>query len=289
MASSLDSPGSAAYSVEDLAHLAEAASGVDPKDSTTGHEPVPSYSKKLTANLAGVKVGVPKQYFIDGMNPGVKSRVTEGIKELEKLGAKVIDVDLPNTKYGSLVYAIVCPSEVASNLARYDGIRYGHSTKNAKNLLEVYEKSRAEGFGNEAKRRILTGTYVLSAGYADEYYKTAQKVRGLIIREFAEVFKSVDVLACPITSDVAPKLGHAADDPLFGYVTDQLNIPGSLAGLPALSIPCGFANPSDAKVDLPVGLQIIGPQWGEQKIFNVGYAYQQATDWHRRHPEMAAD
>ncbi|MDR3642167.1 MAG: Asp-tRNA(Asn)/Glu-tRNA(Gln) amidotransferase subunit GatA [Candidatus Doudnabacteria bacterium] len=287
MASSLDSIGAVAHSVEDLARLAEVFSGRDEKDSTTGHQGVPAYAADLDADLEGVKVGVPKQYFIDGMNPGVKARVMESIKELEKLGAVIVDVDLPNTKYGSLVYAIVCPSEVASNLARYDGIRYGHVTSDAKDLLQVYEKSRAEGFGNEAKRRILTGTYVLSAGYADEYYKKAQRVRGLIVREFAEVFKQVDVLACPTTADVAPKLGHAADDPLFGYVTDQLNIPGSLAGLPALSIPCGFAKPADDDVELPVGLQIIGPQWGEQKILNVGYAYQQATDWHKRHPRAA--
>lgn len=211
----------------------------------------------------------------------------EAIKELEKLGAKIVEVDLPNTKYGSLVYAIICPSEVSSNLARYDGIRYGHVSKDAKNLLEVYEKSRAEGFGNEAKRRVLTGTYVLSAGYYDAYYKRAQKVRRLIIDEFAEVFKQVDILACPVAPGVAPKLGTAAEDPLFGYITDQLNIPSSLAGLPALSVPCGFGKPKDgADVEMPVGLQIIGPQWGEQVVFNAGLAYQQATDFHKKHPNV---
>jgi aspartyl-tRNA(Asn)/glutamyl-tRNA(Gln) amidotransferase subunit A len=163
-------------------------------------------------------------------------------------------------------------------LARYDGIRYGHTTKEAADLLDVYMKSRAEGFGDEAKRRIMTGTYVLSAGYYDAYYKKAQKVRRLIVNEFAEVFKQVDVLACPSTPNVAVTLGKAADDPLFGYIADQLNIPGSLAGLPALSIPCGLSN------NLPVGLQIIGPQWGEQKVFNVGYAYQQVADWHKKRP-----
>ncbi len=312
MGSSLDSMGAVGYSVKDLAHIAEIMSGQDDKDSTTSPVEVPSYGKNLNPDLKGLKVGVPKEYFTEGMSQDVKDRIMEAVKELEKLGAKIIEVSLPNTKYGSLVYAIVCPSEVSSNLMRYDGIRYGHVTKKAKDLYEVYAKSRAEGFGDEAKRRILTGTYVLSAGYYEAYYKKAQKVRSLIIKEFAEVFKQVDVLACPSTPDVAPKLGHAADDPLFGYIADQLNIPGSLAGLPALSVPCGFARPQDGKTSsmhphpadaghplpegegnnvgvppslgLPVGLQIIGPQWGEQKIFDVGYAYQQVTDWHKKHP-----
>jgi len=289
MGSSLDSIGAMAYSVEDLAGIAEVMSGRDEKDSTTGHIEVPKYSRLLNGDLAGLKVGVPNQYFIEGMEEGVKERVMEAIRELEKMGATLVNVDLPNTKYGSLVYAIVCPSEVSSNLARYDGIRYGHTVhQSAKDLMEVYAQSRAEGFGNEAKRRILTGTYVLSAGYYDAYYKKAQKVRRLIVNEFAEVFKQVDVLACPSTPSVAAKLGAAAENPLHGYIADQLNIPGSLAGLPALSVPCGFARPSDGETPsmdgLPVGLQIIGPQWGEQKIFNVGFAYQNATDWHKKHP-----
>jgi aspartyl-tRNA(Asn)/glutamyl-tRNA(Gln) amidotransferase subunit A len=287
MGSSLDSIGALAYSVEDLAHLAEITAGRDEKDSTTGDVEVPSYVQNLSANVKGLKIGIPKEYFVEGMEEGVRLRVMEAIEEIKKLGAEIIEINLPNTKYGSLVYAIVCPSEVSSNLARYDGIRYGHVTKDAKNLLEVYEKSRAEGFGNEAKRRILTGTYVLSAGYYDAYYKKAQKVRRLIVNEFAEVFKKVDVLACPCAPSVAQKLGKAAEDPLFGYITDQLNIPGSLAGLPALSVPCGFSPATDdASVSMPVGLQIIGPQWGEQKIFNVGYAYQQVTDWHLKHPSL---
>jgi aspartyl-tRNA(Asn)/glutamyl-tRNA(Gln) amidotransferase subunit A len=290
MGSSLDSPGAVAYSVEDLAHLAEVMSGQDPKDSTTSPVEVPQYSKNLSKDLTGLKIGIPKQYFIDGMSEDARQRIMDGIKELEKLGATTVEVDLPNTKYGSLVYAIICPSEVSSNLAKFDGIRFGHVSKDAKNLLEVYEKSRGEGFGNEAKRRILTGTYVLSAGYYDAYYKKAQKIRGLIIREFAEVFKQVDVLACPSVPDVAPKIGGAKENPLFGYIADQLNIPSSLAGLPAITMPCGFARPADSNTPsmdgLPVGLQIIGPQWGEQKVFNVGYAYQQVTDWHKKHPEF---
>lgn len=317
MGSSLDSIGTVAGSVKDLALLAEIMSGRDPRDATTGHINVPTYNLQLTTDLHGIKIGIPKEYFIDGMQAEVKQQIMEAVKELEKLGAKIVDVRLPNTKYGSLVYAIVCPSEVSSNLARYDGIRYGHSTSRAKDLMQVYTKSRAEGFGDEAKRRILTGTYVLSAGYYDAYYKKAQRVRRLIINEFAEVFKQVDVLACPSTPTVAQTLGQAASNPLFGYIADQLNIPGSLAGLPALSVPCGFARPTDGDEEssinphpsrllsghplpegegnnvgvppalgLPVGLQIIGPQWGEQAIFNVGFAYQQATDWHKKQPAM---
>ncbi len=290
MCSSTDSPGAVAGSVKDLAMIAEVMSGVDAKDSTTGPVDVPAYSKNLNSDLKGVKIGVPKEYFVEGMEGGVKQRVKEAIEELKKQGAIISEVSLPNTKYGSMVYAIVCPSEVSSNLARYDGIRYGHTTKEASDLLGVYEKSRAEGFGDEAKRRIMTGTYVLSAGYYDAYYKKAQKVRRLIVNEFAEVFNQVDVLACPSSANVATKLGFAADNPLHGYIADQLNIPGSLAGLPALSIPCGFAKPSDGETPsldgLPVGLQIIGPQWGEQKVFNVGYAYQQATEWHKKHPNL---
>ena len=292
MASSLDSPGAMARSVEDLAHLAEAMSGPDEKDSTTGQLPVPKYSQALNGDIAGLRIGIPKEYFVEGMEDGVKQKVMEAIKELEKRGAKLSEVNLPNTKYGSLVYAIVAPSEISSNLMRYDGIRYGHATQNAKDLLGVYQKSRAEGFGDEAKRRIMTGTYVLSAGYYDAYYKKAQKVRRLIINEFAEVFKQVDILACPSSPNVAIKLGSAKDNPLFGYIADQLNIPGSLAGLPALSVPCGFARPADGEAlsmdGLPVGLQIIGPQWGEQQVFNVGHAYQQATDWHKKYPSLEA-
>ncbi len=276
MASSLDSMGAMAMSVEDLAMIAESISGQDPKDGTTGPHAVPEYSKLLDANIKGMKIGVPKEYFVEGMEDGVRARVMEAIEILRGLGAEIVEVSLPNTKYGSLVYAIVCPSEVSSNLARYDGIRYGHSTKEGQSLLDVYMKSRAEGFGDEAKRRIMTGTYVLSAGYYDAYYKKAQRVRRLILNEFEEVFKQVDVLVAPASPNVALPLGKAADDPLFGYIADQLNIPGSLAGTPGLSIPCGFSD------SLPVGLQIIGPQWGEQKVFNVGYAYQQATDWHTK-------
>ncbi len=286
MASSLDSIGHLGLSVEDIARVTEVTSGLDEKDSTTG-----DFSAKFNLDISatkGMKIGVVKEYFVDGMEDNLKQRVMQGVESLKSLGAEIMEVSLPTAKFGQMVYAIICPSEISSNLAKYDGIRYGHVSKDAKDLYEVYAKSRAEGFGDEAKRRIMTGTYVLSAGYYDAYYKKAQKVRRLIVNEFEEVFKKVDVLVGPATPSVATKLGQAADNPLHGYIADQLNIPASLAGLPALSVPCGFAKPSDGdspSMDgLPVGLQIIGPQWGERAIFNVGYAYQQATDWHRKHP-----
>src|SRR3989344_1644170 len=285
MTSSTDSIGTVARSVEDLVLTAEVLSGHDPQDATTGNVPVMDYSAHLSARLKGFKIGVPKEYFVEGIEEDVEKRVREAIAVAKDLGAEIVDVDLPLTGFGSLVYAIVTPSEVSSNLSRYDGIRYGHVTAEAKDLFEIYTKSRREGFGDEAKRRIMTGTYALSAGYRDAYYLKAQKVRRLLVNEFDSVFKKVDVLLGPASPNVAPKLGAAADNPLFGYIADQLNIPGALAGLAALSVPCGFGRPKDGEaVELPVGLQIIGPQWGEQKVFQVGHAYQQATDWHKQKP-----
>lgn len=288
MASSMDTQGFLCLSVEDAARITEYIAGSDEKDSTTGAMEVPRYHSQLNKDLRGVKVGIPKEYFLEGMEPEVEKRVQAAIKQAASLGAEIMEVSLPNTHYGQMVYAIICPSEISSNLAKYDGIRFGHVTKEAKDLLEVYEKSRGEGFGDEAKRRILTGTYVLSAGYYDAYYKRAQKIRRLLVNEFEQVFKKVDVLLAPTSPNVAPKSGVAQNDPIFGYIADRLAVNGNLAGIPSLSVPCGFARPTDGDTPsmdgLPVGLQIIGPQWGEQKIFNVGYAYQQATDWHKKHP-----
>ncbi len=288
MASSMDTQGFLCLSAEDAAYIAEYIAGLDPKDATTGPMEVPAYYKHLTRDLKGIKIGIPKEYFLEGMEPEVEQRVNEAIKQVERLGAELVEVSLPNTHYGQMVYAIICPSEISSNLAKYDGIRFGHVTKEAKDLMEVYTKSRAEGFGDEAKRRIMTGTYVLSAGYYDAYYKRAQKIRRLLVNEFAEVFKEVDVLLTPTQPNVAPKSGIAQNDPIFAYIADRLVVNCNLAGLPAISVPCGFARPTDGTTPsmdgLPAGLQIIGPQWGEQKIFNVGYAYQQVTEWHKKHP-----
>lgn len=285
MTSSNDSIGTIARSVLDLAYTAEIMSGQDSKDATTGHKEVPKYSQNLRKDLKGMRIGVPAEYFIEGMEEDVKKRIYEAIDELKKIGAEIIDVSLPLTKYGSLVYAIVTPSEISSNLSRFDGIRYGHQAKDAHNLAEIYSKTRAQGFGDEAKRRIMTGTYALSAGYYEAYYLKAQKVRRLLVNEFNEVFEKVDCLVCASSPNVAPKIGAAKDNPLFGYIADQLNIPASMAGLPALSVPCGFGKAADFDIQMPVGLQIIGPQWGEQKIFDVGYAYQNVTDWHKKTPK----
>jgi aspartyl-tRNA(Asn)/glutamyl-tRNA(Gln) amidotransferase subunit A len=285
MTSSTDSMGTVARTVEDLALTAEAIAGRDSKDSTAGKVLVPNYRKALKGDLKGIRIGVPKEYFVEGIEEDVEKRVKEAIEVMRKLGAKIKSVSLPLTAYGSMVYAIVTPSEISSNLSRYDGIKYGHVIREAVDLYEIYTKTRGEGFGDEAKRRIMTGTYALSAGYRDQYYLKAQKVRRLIVNEFHRVLKEVDVLVCPSSPNVAIKIGGAADNPLFGYIADQLNIPGSLAGLPALSVSCGFGKPKDGEdIELPVGLQIIGPQWGEEIIFKVGYAYQQVTEFHKMKP-----
>jgi len=287
MTSSTDSIGTVARSAEDMASTAEILSGFDPFDSTTSKQQIKRWSQTPHNSLKNFKIGIPKEYFTPGMEEDVEKQVKEAIEQIRRLGAEILQVSLPLTAYGSMVYAIVTPSEVSSNLSRYDGIKYGHISKDAHDLYEIYTKSRGEGFGDEAKRRIMTGAYALSAGYRDAYYLKAQKVRRLIVNEFNDVFKKVDVLLCPSSPNVAIKIGGAADNPLFGYIADQLNIPGALAGLPALSIPCGFGKPKDgAKVLLPAGLQIIGPQWGEDKIFKVGMAYQKVTDWHKKHPEQ---
>lgn len=289
MTSSNDSPGLLARSVMDLAIGAQFMAGHDPKDSTSGEREVSNYADNMRTDLKGVRIGVPKEYFVAGIEPDVEARVREAIEVLKQQGAEIVEVSLPLTKYGSLTYAIITPAEVSSNLARFDGIRYGHQTKDAKDLYEIYAKSREEGFGDEAKRRIMTGTYVLSAGYSDAYYHKAQKVRRLLVNEFDQVFQNVDALVCPSSPNVAPKIGGAKDNPLFGYIADQLNIPASMAGLPALSVPCGFGKATDSDAMMPVGLQIIGPQWGEQNVFNVGHVYQLATDCHKQYPKEFAD
>lgn len=285
MTSSTDTMGALARTAEGLAIIAEIISGFDSRDSTSSQKPIKQWSQISSEDLKGIKVGVPKEYFIPGMEEPVEKRVKEAIDQIRRLGAEIVDVSLPLTPYGAMVYAIVTPSEISSNLSRFDGIRYGHVATGANELYEIYAKTRGEGFGDEVKRRIMTGTYALSAGYRDQYYLKAQRVRRLLVNEFNEVFKKVDVLVAPSMPNVAEKIGGAADNPLFGYIGDQLNIPPSLAGLAAISIPCGLGKPKDGvTVELPVGLQIIGPQWGEEKVFKVGMAYQGVTEWHKRIP-----
>lgn len=273
MASSLDSIGPMAKTVEDLSIILNVIAGRDEMDSTTPDIPVPDYYEALKKSVKGLKLGVPKEYFIDGLEDEVKQSVENAIKELEKLGMEIKEISLPHTKYALAVYYIIAPSEVSANMARYDGIRYGHGPKeSAENLMDYYLKSRSEGFGDEMKRRIMTGTYVLSSGYYDAYYLKAQKVRTLIIQDFDNAFKDVDIIAAPVAPTTAFKIGEKAGDPVQMYLSDVLTTPVSVAGIPGLSVPCGLS-----KSGLPIGLQIIGPRFKEELVLNVGNFYEKAV------------
>ncbi len=280
MASSWDTIGPMTRSVEDAGIVLQAMAGHDPYDATTPDVVVPDYSANLGKGVEGLTIGVPKEYFMEGVEEEVKEAVMAAIKEYEKMGAKIKEVSLPMTKYGVAVYYVTMPGELSTNLARFDGIRFGHRvTGDTSDLIDYYKRSRGEGFGAEVKRRIMVGTFVLSAGYADAYYKQAQRVRTLIIREFDEVFKEVDVLMAPVSPTTAWKVGEKANDPLANYLADVLTIPSSAAGIPALSIPCGFS-----KAGLPIGLQIMGPMWSEAKLLQIGAAYEQVTNWSQQTP-----
>lgn len=265
MASSLDTVGPIAKSVEDIALLMEIMAGVDVKDATTVSDEVPKYSKEISKGIKGMTIGVPKEYFeVEGIDSEVLTAVQNQIAKLKSLGCKIVDVSLPHTKYAMAVYYILVPSEDSSNLARLDGVRYG-SRAEAKNLFDLYAESRAQGFPEEVKRRILIGTYALSAGYYDAYYKKAQKVRTLIKNDFDEVFKKVDALITPTTPSPAFGLGEKSNDPLALYLADVMVSPAAVAGMPALSLPAGMA-----KNNLPIGAQIIGARLGESTILRVG-------------------
>ena len=281
MASSLDTIGSLTKNVDDIATILESIAGADPLDTTTADIKVPNYRSALNGDVKGMKIGLPKEYFIDGIDPEVEQAVREAAKTLEGLGASVEEVSLPHTEYAVATYYIICPSEVSSNMARYDGIRYGHTVDNAEDLVDYYFKARSSGFGDEVKRRIMLGTYALSAGYYDEYYRQAQKVRALIKRDFDEVFKKVDVILSPVSPTPAFKVGAHENDPVAMYLEDVFTVSQVMAGIPALSVPCGFS-----KENLPIGLQIMGPQWGEETVLKVGHAYEQATDWLSKKPEL---
>ncbi len=281
MASSLDTIGPLAKNVEDLALVMEAISGHDTFDGTTSKEAVPAYSKTLSKGIKGLTVGLPKEYFIKGIDPEVEAAVREAVKVFESLGAKVKEVTLPHTKYAVATYYILSPSEVSSNMARYDGIRFGHTVEKPANLIDYYERVRSEGFGKEVKRRIMIGTYALSAGYFDAYYRQAQKVRTLIAQDFTKAFKDVDMIVSPVSPTPAFTIGAHANDPVAMYLEDVFTIPQVMAGIPALAVPCGFS-----KNTLPIALQIAGPQWSEELLFQAGYAYEQATDWHTKKPSL---
>ncbi len=285
-ASSLDQIGPLTQNVEDAALLMNIISGYDRKDSTSVNIAVPDYLKSFAGNIKGIKIGIPKEYFISGIDQDVKDTVNKAIDALKKLGASVDEISLPHTEYAVATYYIVAPGEASSNLARFDGMHYGHRTNNLKSdsdnaLIDMYSKTRGEGFGDEAKRRILLGTYVLSSGYYDAYYLKALKVRTKIAEDFSKAFKNFDCIVTPTSPTGAFKIGEKTSDPLSMYLSDIFTISANLAGIPAISVPCGFT-----RGNLPVGLQILGKPFDEEMLFKVAHAYQQITDWHKKTPQL---
>jgi len=278
-ASSLDQGGPLARSAEDLALLLNVMAGFDPRDSTSLEREREDYTRELGKPVKGLKIGLPEEFFAKGAAPDVMRAVDAAVGEFRKLGCETVEVSLPNMKLSVPVYYVLAPAEASSNLARYDGVRYGYRAPEYADLLDLYKKSRAQGFGQEVKRRILIGTYVLSHGYYDAYYIQAQRVRRLIARDFAEVFKRCDVIMGPTSPTTAFRIGEKMGDPVQMYLNDIYTIPANLAGLPGLSIPCGF----DGK-GLPVGLQMIGNYFGEARMLGIAHQFQQATDWHTRTP-----
>jgi aspartyl-tRNA(Asn)/glutamyl-tRNA(Gln) amidotransferase subunit A len=282
-ASSLDQGGPMAQTAEDCGLLLNAMAGFDQRDSTSLERPAEDFTRSLNDKLQGLKIGVPREYFGEGLAPDVEQAVRAALREYEKLGATLVDISLPKTELSIPVYYVIAPAEASSNLSRFDGVRYGHRAKEYKDLADMYRKSRAEGFGEEVKRRILVGAYVLSHGYYDAYYLQAQKIRRLIAQDFQNAFQQCDVIMGPVSPTVAWDIGDKADDPVANYLADIFTLSTSLAGLPGMSIPCGFGQ-GDKNGKRPVGLQIIGNYFGEAKLLNVAHQYQLATDWHRRAP-----
>ena len=279
-ASSLDQIGPFGKDVRDAAIILNAIAGHDPRDSTSVNVPVPDYVEALKPNLKGMRVGVPKEYFIPGMQPEVESAVRAAVDVMQALGAEVREVSLPHTEYALPTYYMIAPAEASANLARYDGVKYGYTDPAAETMLEAYTLARGNGFGPEVKRRIMLGTYALSAGYYDAYYLRAQKVRTLIRQDFERAFELVDVIACPTAPTVAYRIGEKVGDPLSMYLGDVFTLALNLSGLCGISVPCGFA---DA---LPIGLQLIGNAFDEATTLHAAYAYEQATEWHQRKPPL---
>src|SRR5437016_399756 len=280
-ASSLDHIGPLAKNVKDTASVLRTIAGRDPMDSTSADVPVPDYVAEIDKPVSGLKIGMAEEYFGDGLDAEVRKAVEDAIQSLAKVGCDVVPVSLPHTEYAIPTYYIVATAEASSNLARFDGVRYGHRAKNARTLTEMYRRSRDEGFGAEVKRRIMLGTYALSAGYYDAYYLKAQKVRTLITRDFDEAFKKVDVIVAPTSPTPAFKLGEKVDDPLAMYLADIFTIPAPLAGVPAISVPGGYS-----LTGLPIGLQLIAKPFDEATLFRVAGAYEAATGWRGRRPEL---
>lgn len=278
-ASSLDQGGPMGRTAEDVAYFLNVLAGFDPKDSTSVDIPVEDYTKNLNQPVHNLKIGLPKEYFTQDLNPEIHKALDTAIKIYEKLGAKFSEISLPNSSLGIPVYYTVAPAECSSNLSRYDGVRFGHRCENPKDLLDLYKRSRGEGFGSEVKRRILIGTYVLSAGYYDAYYLKAQKIRRLIQDDFISAFKNVDVILGATAPTTAFPLGSKMKDPVSMYLADIYTSAVNLAGLPAISLPVGFHN------NLPIGMQLIGPHFSESKLLNTAHVFQQNTDWHTKTPE----
>jgi len=278
-ASSLDQAGPMAKTAEDCALLLNAMAGFDAKDSTSMEREAEDYTAELNKPLAGLKIGLPKEYFGEGLDAGVAEVVEKAIQQYKELGAEVIDITLPNTNLAVPVYYVVAPAECSSNLSRFDGVRFGYRCKDPKNLEDLYKRSRGEGFGAEVKRRIMVGAYALSAGFYDAYYVKAQQLRRLISDDFTEAFKEVDVIMGPASPETAFNIGEKSDDPISMYLSDIYTIAVNLAGLPGISVPAGFSN------NMPVGLQIIANNFEESRLLNVAHQYQQNTDWHKQSPE----
>ena len=285
-ASSLDQAGPLTKTVRDAALLLKAIAGGDPQDSTSLNAPVPDYAAKLETELHGVRLGLPKEYMIDGIDPQVRAAVEKAVAHFQSLGAEIVEVSLPHTEFAVATYYMIASAEASANLARFDGVRYGHRADHPKNLLDLYGRTREEGFGAEVKRRIILGTYVLSAGYYEAYYERAQKVRELMRRDFIQAFEKVEALISPTSPDVAFPLGERQADPLRMYLADVFTIAANLAGICGISLPCGFA-PTEEGTELPIGLQLLGRPLEEERILQIAHAYEQSTDWHKRRPPLA--
>ncbi|MDP2090402.1 MAG: Asp-tRNA(Asn)/Glu-tRNA(Gln) amidotransferase subunit GatA [Candidatus Gracilibacteria bacterium] len=292
MASSLDCPGTLTKTVKDSALLYDIMNGYDPKENTSlpGKDQI---NPKIweSKDLKGIKIGVPKEYFEEGLDEGVKSRISEAVQKMKELGAEIVEISLPMTKYAIATYYIIMPAEVSTNLSRYDGIRFGHNSNELYGTTdELFMHNREEGFGDEAKRRIVLGSYVLSAGYYDAYFKKATQIRTLIIEDFNKAFKQVDAIISPVAPSVAWKIGDKMDDPIKMYLSDAYTIPASLAGLPGISVPCGFAESEDNEKELlPVGIQILTPRLEEEKLLEIAYVYEQATNFAKNIPSGYED
>jgi aspartyl-tRNA(Asn)/glutamyl-tRNA(Gln) amidotransferase subunit A len=280
-ASSLDQIGPMTKDVRDAALLLNVIGGKDARDSTSADVAMPDFTQSLTGEVRGLRIGIPREYFIEGIDPEVERSVRDAVRALEAAGAVTQDISLPHSAYGVAVYYILAPSEASSNLARYDGIKYGYRTPEWSNLRDMYMRTRDEGFGTEVKRRIMLGTYALSAGYYDAYYKKAQQVRTLILRDFEEAFRQVDAVVAPTAPTPAFKIGEKTSDPLQMYLSDVFTIPVNMAGIPGISIPCGFSS-----TGLPIGLQVIGKPFDEGTILQVAHAFEQQTGYHLRKPSL---